>query len=158
MMDGRIIQCGKPEEFYHRPVSLESAAFFGWKNALKGKKNGNSVECALGTFEIESAEELSGDVYLMIHPQAAVCSDDGAYEGTVKEAAYLGTVSDYILDCNGLELHLQVSSRNMYIEGEKIRFDLDRNMMYPVPFVVEEPVKEQPAEEKKKALALFRKK
>ena len=150
MMDGRIVQCGIPEEFYHNPVSKRAALFFGWKNAIPGKYNTGKVECQLGTFDVSIDDDMREDVFLMIHPQAAICNDEGEFSGTVKEASYLGTMSNYVLDCNGIDLSVQISSRNMFLEGETIRFDLDDKMICPVPYETESEMK--PPITKKKGL------
>ena len=132
MMDGRILQYDNPNIFYHRPNSKRSAMFFGWENAIPAVQDGSMVRCPLGEFMFPSAEPRNGDVLLMMHPQAAICTPQGRYGGIVKEAVYLGTISNYTVDCNGVELKLQVSCRNMHLVGEELRFDIDMTMIWPV--------------------------
>jgi len=132
MLDGNIVQEGTPDIFYHRPTSRKSAEFFGWANAILAHQDGNKVSCALGDFRFDDLPSENKDVYLMMHPTAAVCSDDGKYEATVKEASYLGTFSNYLVDYNGLELSIQSNNRIMHLAGEKIRFDIDPKMLCPV--------------------------
>lgn len=132
MMGGKIIQDGRPDDFYHRPVSRKSAEFFGWKNSILATQKGRTVECQLGTFELD-VEPQDRMVNLMIHPQAAICTPGGEFLTMVKKATYLGTISDYTVECKGVELEIEVSCRNMHLVGEPIRFNLDRSMMYPTP-------------------------
>lgn len=132
MMDGRIVQCDNPNIFYHRPVSKRSAMFFGWENAIPAVQEGSMVRCAIGEFMFPTAPVREGEVFLMMHPQAAICTPSGMYGGIVREATYLGTISDYTVDCNGVILKLEVSCRNMHLVGEEIRFNIDLNMLWPV--------------------------
>ena len=132
MMDGRIQQYDNPNIFYHRPNSKRSAMFFGWENAIPAVQDGSMVRCPIGEFMFLNAEPRNGDVLLMMHPQAAMCTPQGRYGGIVKEAVYLGTISNYTVDCNGVELKLQVSCRNMHLVGEELRFDIDMTMIWPV--------------------------
>ena len=132
MMDGRILQCDEPNVFYHRPVSKRSALFFGWENAIPAVQDGSMVRSPLGEFMFMNAPMRQGNVVLMMHPQAAICTPSGRFGGTVKQALYLGTISDYVVDCNGVELKIEVSCRNMHAVGEEIRFDIDLTMLWPV--------------------------
>lgn len=132
MMDGRILQCDEPNVFYHRPVSKRSALFFGWENAIPAVQDGSMVRSPLGEFMFMNAPMRQGNIVLMMHPQAAICTPSGRFGGTVKQALYLGTISDYVVDCNGVELKIEVSCRNMHAVGEEIRFDIDLTMLWPV--------------------------
>ena len=132
MMDGRILQCDEPNVFYHRPVSKRSALFFGWENAIPAVQDGSMVNCPLGEFMFMNAPMRQGHIVLMMHPQAAICTPSGRFGGIVKQALYLGTISDYVVDCNGVELKIEVSCRNMHAVGEEIRFDIDLTMLWPV--------------------------
>lgn len=156
MTDGKIIQYENTSLFYHRPNCYESAAFFGWKNMVPAVQQGNMIKCHLGEFMFLNAEPYDGETILAVHPQAAICTPSGKYEGLVKEATYLGTMSDYTVECNGIELMIQVSCRNMHLIGETIRFDLDLNMMWPVRRMLPEKVPE-PQIEKRKGLFSRRK-
>lgn len=139
MMDGKILQYDRPDVFYHRPKSYDSAMFFGWKNAVPARKQGNTITSAFGEYIVMGDGADEGDVMLMIHPQAAICTPQGRYEGLVKEAEYLGTISDYTVECNGVELRIEVSCRVMHLVGEMMRFDLDMTMMWPVNIKRETP-------------------
>lgn len=143
LMDGgRILQYDVPEVFYHRPVSYEAAMFFGWKNAIPAHQSGTHFKCGLGEFDLDTVEPADRDVMLMIHPQAAMCTPRGAFAGLVLDATYLGTISDYRVDCNGLILNIQVSCRNMHLVGEMINFNIDSSMVWPV----KPPVGGEPAD------------
>ena len=156
MSDGRILQCDRPDVFYHRPASYASAMFFGWKNAVPARKEGDMVYSCLGDFMMIGSKAGDGDVMLMVHPQAAMCTMDGKYEGLVKEATYLGTISDYVVECNGVELFIEVSCRNMHYVGETMRFNLDMTMMWPVDAEPERKATEEKGPKKKGIARILR--
>lgn len=132
MMNGRIKQISEPNDYYHKPCCRRTAMFFGWKNAIPAVQNGKEVSCQLGEYHLDNLDDMNGEVTLLIHPQAAIFKEDGAFTGIIKEATYLGPVSDYTVDCNGVTLQIQVSCRNICLVGESMRFDLDPNMMWTV--------------------------
>ena len=63
---------------------------------------------------------------------ASSCSEDGEFREVVKKVAYLGARSEYEVECNGVGLNTSIVSRDLYLEGETITFDLDRKMMWVV--------------------------
>lgn len=132
MMDGKIIQYGSPDIFYTQPATKKVASFFGWKNLIPAKQDGDSVTSALGTFKINGRRSETGNVLLAIRPEAATYSEEGAFKGTVKSASYMGAKSEYAVDCNGIRLDLLIRSRSVFLEGEEISFDLDTDMMWVV--------------------------
>ncbi|MDD7424597.1 MAG: hypothetical protein PUK31_06280, partial [Candidatus Methanomethylophilaceae archaeon] len=62
----------------------------------------------------------------------AMCTPRGMFAGLVLEASYLGTISTYRVDCEGVILNIQVSCRNMHAVGDIIRFNIDSSMVWPV--------------------------
>jgi len=156
MMDGRIVQYGIPDVFYTQPASKKVAAFFGWKNFVPATGNNGIVESALGRFEIPCND---GDVLLTIRPEAATCSETGEYEGLVKKVSYLGVRSEYIVECNDVEISISVNTRSIYAENETIKFDLNKELMWVVD-VENEPEAEETETTvvKKDVLSRFRRK
>jgi hypothetical protein len=67
----------------------------------------------------------------------------------VKEAVYLGTISDYVVEYNGVTLKIEVSCRSMHLVGEYINFNIDMTMLWPVP---DEPEPEPKRIEPKKGM------
>ena len=132
MQNGRIIQDDVPSAFYHRPSCKESAQFFGWSNAIPAVKEGDVIRCRLGDFTYPESALNDGDVTLMVHPQAASYAENGRYGGTVIGATYMGILSNYEVDCDGLTMRIQIKSRTIFTTGETVRFDLDENMVWPV--------------------------
>ena len=149
MMDGKIIQYDSPDVFYSRPVSRRVATFFGWKNFIPAVCEGGVIESPLGRMEIKDGMPVSREVLLLIRPDAVTCSDDGEFEGTVNSVSYLGVRSEYKVECNGVLLDISVNSRNMYFEGDKIKFNLDEELIWAVE--VEDEIIPEEAEEIQKA-------
>ncbi len=65
---GRLEQVGTPEEVYERPRTHWVASFLGDADVLPGTASGGIAECELGRFAV--AEELAGDVQLVIRPES----------------------------------------------------------------------------------------
>ena len=157
MMDGRIIQYGVPSVFYTSPATRRVASFFGWKNFVPVTQKDGVITGPFGEMPMKDGATTSEDALLAVRPDAASCSEDGEFEGVVKKVSYLGVKSDYIVECNGVTLEISVNSRNIYFEGETIRFDLDRGLMWTVE-VEDEAVPEEPEEfEKKNFFSIFSK-
>ena len=57
LKDGRVVQCGGPEELYSRPATRFAARFFGDINELQGMCRSGRVETALGSFEATDIRE-----------------------------------------------------------------------------------------------------
>ncbi|WP_019178052.1 ABC transporter ATP-binding protein [Methanomassiliicoccus luminyensis] len=132
LIDGKIVQCGEPEEFYCRPASAKVAKFFGWKNFIPARQEGTSVTSSIGTFDIEGLPNRTGDAILLIRPEGLLCSDHGAFSAKVRSVSYLGARSEYVIDHNGTDLNIAVSTRFIYQPGDELRFDLDTKMMWAV--------------------------
>ncbi len=127
MMDGKIIQYSTPEEYYTRPNSKKVADFFGWKNVIDCRSDGHTIFTQIGDFSIDT--DILGDVYLAIRPDAATVKAGGRFKGKVIAATYMGTRSQYKVDCENIVLSLDVDSRYMNIVGDILEFDLDVDRM-----------------------------
>jgi spermidine/putrescine transport system ATP-binding protein len=103
MNAGRIEQLGAPTELYERPATAFVAGFLGVSNLL----HGDVIE--RGRVRLASGEELqadvggrSGRVAVGIRPEKIRLGDAGAAEnslaGTVKETAYVGVATQYVVD------------------------------------------------------------
>ena len=158
MMNGRIIQCGIPDDFYTKPVNKNVAEFFGWKNFIPSVQNGAVAENVIGSFEVNGVEERTGDSLLLIRPEAISFSDNGEFTGTVKKGTYVGVRFEYVIECNGVELNLAARSKDMYYVGDSVKFDLDRSMMWITECESEYIVEEEIAEPKAKFFDKFKKK
>ena len=123
MTDGKIIQYATPDEFYEKPNSKEVAVFFGWKNILPAKSDGEKVSTELGEFSVKS--DITGDSYLAVRPDAVIIKDGGRFKGKILKASYMGMRSQYVIESGNVQLSIDTESRYMHLVGDEISFDID---------------------------------
>ncbi len=101
MTDGRVAQCGPPEDIYEHPSEEFVAGFIGISNLLAGTaEEGGMVRIANGTrIQAPLPEDCSpGDaVNLSVRPEKIAVDDleDGmvSLEGTIEARVYLGVTT-----------------------------------------------------------------
>ena len=71
---GRVVQTGAPGEVTRRPRTRYVADLVG-VNLLRGRASGGSIALAAGA-SLQSADELEGDVFALIHPRAVALHRD----------------------------------------------------------------------------------
>ena len=74
MLDGTIVQTGRPEDLYHRPATRAVASFIGDAQFLPGDTDGETVVTALGASPAATAG--SGPVDALIRPEMIVLTPD----------------------------------------------------------------------------------
>jgi spermidine/putrescine transport system ATP-binding protein len=103
MNGGRIEQLGAPTELYERPATAFVAGFLGVSNLLHGDVTER------GRVRLASGEELDADVHgrsgrvaVGIRPEkirlGEARSEENTLAGTVKETAYVGVATQYVMD------------------------------------------------------------
>jgi len=104
MNAGRIEQLGAPDELYERPRTAFVAGFLGISNLLRGVVAGpDAVKLADGTTIRVLAGSLAGrtgDVAVGIRPEKIRPDDQdpNALLGVVRERAYIGVSTQYIVE------------------------------------------------------------
>lgn len=104
MNAGKIEQLGTPNELYERPQTAFVAGFLGISNLLPGSVAGaDTVRLADGTTIRVRAGTLdgrSGDVAVGIRPEKIRPDeqDPNALPGVVRERAYIGVSTQYIVE------------------------------------------------------------
>ncbi len=108
MTGGRIDQLGAPAELYERPATAFVAGFLGISNLVAGTVDGDAVTTAAGHRLRVRADALagrSGAVRVGFRPEkvtidrAAGGSGAGnALRGVVREHAYVGVATQYVVD------------------------------------------------------------
>jgi spermidine/putrescine transport system ATP-binding protein len=102
MNAGRIEQLGSPDELYERPATPFVARFLGVSNLLQGTAEGNgSVRLADGTVvRAPGAGGRRGPVAVGIRPEKIRLGrvEENALAGEVKERAYIGVSTQYIVE------------------------------------------------------------
>ncbi|MFM7693379.1 MAG: ABC transporter ATP-binding protein [Actinomycetota bacterium] len=106
MHEGRIEQLGGPTELYERPRTAFVAGFLGISNLIAGRLDGTDVVTADGT-RLAVADGAvggrTGAVCLGIRPEKIRVADGdapagAALAGTVREYAYVGVATQYVVD------------------------------------------------------------
>ena len=133
MNNGHIEQFSSPKEFYSRPKSATVARFFGWKNIVPCNYDGNgNIDSVIGKFTIDGYSSGPGEKMLVIRPEAFFENDDGAIEGKITEASFMGVRMDYVIDSNGHILNVSLDTNTLRHTGENIRLGVNPNGMWLV--------------------------
>ena len=116
MDGGRIEQLGTPDELYERPRTTFVAGFLGVSNLLRGSASPDgTVNLDDGTEVRVTPEALdgrTGRVAVGIRPEKIQVGEDGENQvpGDVKERAYIGVSTQYIVDTHAGELSVYVQN------------------------------------------------
>jgi spermidine/putrescine transport system ATP-binding protein len=100
MNAGRIEQLGAPAELYEHPRTAFVAGFLGVSNLLRGEADGNGViRLDDGTVVRAPTADTQGPVAVGIRPEKISLSGtaDNTLAGIVKERAYIGVSTQYIV-------------------------------------------------------------
>lgn len=103
MRDGHIEQIGTASDVYERPETPFVADFVGRINRLQASRNADGT-VAVGATAIGKHETGAGAVTVMVRPHHVQLFDASAatpatyvFEGRVKNVAYLGDVTQYLI-------------------------------------------------------------
>jgi spermidine/putrescine transport system ATP-binding protein len=114
MHDGRIEQLGAPSELYETPRTAFVAGFLGISNLLHGTVEGDGV-IRLGGGTVVRAPAASGrtgDVSIGIRPEKVRlgAQEENHLAGEVRESAYIGVSTQYIVDTSAGAITLYVQN------------------------------------------------
>jgi len=103
MNKGRIEQLGPPTELYEKPASAFVAGFLGVSNLLHGSVIGPSrVKLDAGDEIAADVGDRTGRVAIGIRPEkirlGPPSEGDNSLAGTVRETAYVGVATEYVVD------------------------------------------------------------
>jgi spermidine/putrescine transport system ATP-binding protein len=149
MNKGRIDQLGSPTELYERPQTGFVASFLGISNLLRGTvAGGDTVRLEDGTTIRTRAGALdgrSGAVAVGIRPEKIRPSagDANTLPGTVKESAYIGVSTQYIVETSNGDVTVVVLNDQpgaaAHAPGERLSLSWD-----PESTFVVDPTEEAP--------------
>jgi spermidine/putrescine transport system ATP-binding protein len=114
MSNGKIEQLGAPDDLYERPQTAFVAGFLGVSNLLQGEVAGpDAVRLRDGTTVRTRAGSLNGRtgaVAVGIRPEKVrpVAGDGNSLLGTVKESAYIGVSTQYIVETTNGDVNVVV--------------------------------------------------
>jgi spermidine/putrescine transport system ATP-binding protein len=103
MHRGRIQQLGPPTELYEKPATAFVAGFLGVSNLLHGSVTApGRVRLDTGDVIAADAGERTGRVAVGIRPEkiriGPPAEGDNSLAGTVKETAYVGVATQYVIE------------------------------------------------------------
>lgn len=89
MDEGRVLQCGPPEEVYRYPATLQIAQFLAKVNVLAGEAKEGVVETALGRLPLHNPS-LAGAVDVVLLPETISLTPDPHGALLVERVSYFG--------------------------------------------------------------------
>jgi spermidine/putrescine transport system ATP-binding protein len=115
MNKGRIEQLGPPHELYERPATAFVAGFLGVSNLLYGSVTApGRVRLDAGDEIAADAGDRSGRVAVGIRPEklrlGTGAEGDNSLAGTVRETAYVGVATQYVVDTGAGTLSVYVQN------------------------------------------------
>ncbi|MEO0945109.1 MAG: TOBE domain-containing protein, partial [Pseudomonadota bacterium] len=119
MMNGQILQYGRPSHVYSAPASLEVAKFVGSPaiNILPGEINGTGGLSVMGKALIPDTQLTRQPVSVGIRPEHLKLDPDGPFKGVIRHRENLG--SDVFLHAQvaGLEKPVILRSHPKILAG-----------------------------------------
>jgi len=138
--DGQVVQVGAAEDFYERPVSVEVASFFGNHNHIAGELRDQTIESAIGTFQVEKSDKplwpVPGGVCIHIRPESiemmAPCSGaPNCILGKITHRVYVGTHVKYSVDVAGRPWQVVASPlATEFNEGDDVSLHLPSDRIW----------------------------
>jgi ABC-type Fe3+/spermidine/putrescine transport system ATPase subunit len=110
---GRIIQCGAPEDVFHRPSTAFVAGFMGADNGLDlfERADGTLVARGDGDAGRPVRAHFRGDAASLVHAQASAPQGTLLLPGVVAQAFYVGQGYRYRVRAAGTEVWAHASER-----------------------------------------------
>jgi putative spermidine/putrescine transport system ATP-binding protein len=112
--EGRVEQVGTPEEVYERPATRFVAGFLGAANIVTG-------ESARKIFGRPTTVSIRPERMRLHPPTYSTAGDEAAVAATVKEAAFVGANTVYVVDTDD-GARLSISRTNTQSPGHDDRF------------------------------------
>ncbi len=130
---GRLEQCGTPEEIYHTPVTPFVADFVGQADFIAGRVCGKNIVTVIGDLENKTCFADDAEVMVMIRPDDIDLRANEAGKTRVLARQFRGSENLYTLKLSSGEIvHSSQHSLAVYAEGTKI--DLRLKMTHTVVF------------------------
>ena len=126
---GRVVEVGSPQEVYRRPRARITAEFLGIANLIAATvavaQGGRYVaDTAIGPLQLVCPDRLAhGDaVTLSFRPEDIRMSTGtvNCVAGAVQQAAYLGSITDYVIRVKDVSLRVQQPGEPAHRVGETV--------------------------------------
>ena len=126
LREGRLLQCGSPEDLYRRPTTAFAARLFGDVNELTGTCRSGRVETPLGIFPADLSDDAAARVF--IRPQhLRIAPTPTTVRARVVAAEFLGELCRVSVDVAHLArpMVMHVAERDRPEPGTDVYLDLD---------------------------------
>jgi len=149
--DGRLVQCGTPEQLYNAPVSIYAAEFFGRANVLRGRVEvveGDRVRVNCGPVTVvgmrpaDTALPAGAAAAAVFRPEDVrfEAAGDNRLQAVGRDREFSGAVETYGLDLAGglhvLALAIQRDSVR-HAPGDSVTVSLDSVAVQVLPLPAE---------------------
>ena len=140
MKNGEILQVGNPVEIYEKPKDKYIANFIGTANIFNVLNKNNQIIIKELNYEVKNINNKENYFKCLIRPEKISVKklenqSDNLNIGVVKEVAYLGSYTKYLIEVNGFEFYsfMQNSlvSDNLQIRwDDKVQISFDETSIY----------------------------
>lgn len=127
MKNGEILQVGNPVEIYEKPKDKYIANFIGTANIFNVLNKNNQIIIKELNYEIKNINNKENYFKCLIRPEKISVKklenqSDNLNIGVVKEVAYLGSYTKYLIDVNGFEFY-SFMQNSLVSDNLQIRWD-----------------------------------
>ena len=144
MNEGRIVQVGKAEDLYQRPLSQFVATFLGNTNMLRGtvvaREAGRMTLDISGyrwALQTDAAATTGQALHAVLRPEAlALSREQGGLTGTVESRVYLGAKAEYLVRVGDRVLQVVQSNpaaSDLFAAGERVVLKLPASGVQLLP-------------------------
>jgi iron(III) transport system ATP-binding protein len=124
MDEGRVLQVGRPEDVYRRPVSAFVARFVGDAALVAGTCDGTAVQTPVGRLPVLPGTEVGGPALAVLRPEAVGLSPDPGGVGRVTAATFFGHDQLVEVAVAGMVLHARVGTERLFSPGDRVRLEV----------------------------------
>jgi molybdopterin-binding protein len=116
LREGKILQCGKPDDVFNNPKTKEIAGFLGYRNVFGGVIDNNII--FIDGIKIMVPKETSAFAYIAIKSDDIIISREefqssarNSFKGTVTNVLKKASVAEVILDI-GIPLTIDITRKS----------------------------------------------
>ncbi len=127
MKNGEILQVGNPVEIYEKPKNKYIANFIGTANIFNVLNKNNQIIIKELNYEVKNINNKENYFKCLIRPEKISVKklknqSDNLNIGVVKEVAYLGSYTKYLIEVNGFEFY-SFMQNSLVSDNLQIRWD-----------------------------------
>ncbi len=127
MKNGEILQVGNPVEIYEKPKDKYIANFIGTANIFNVLNKNNQIIIKELNYEVKNINNKKNYFKCLIRPEKISVKklenqSDNLNIGVVKEVAYLGSYTKYLIEVNGFEFY-SFMQNSLVSDNLQIRWD-----------------------------------